>query len=120
VPTKWQSSQPIDNSAQMTKFAKNTFLNKDNPNLTFHNRCRKTCFCQEFDIAFSNAALHWIIDQKAVLQGIQRSLKPKGRLVVQMAGKGNAQEIIAILTELLTENSWKQYFTDFTFPCRFF
>ena len=111
----------VDSSAQMINLAKSTFSNKDYPNLTFQVMdARKLTFNEEFDIIFSNAALHWIVDQKSVLEGVQRSLKPKGRLVVQMAGKGNAQDIITILNDLLTENPWKQFFDGFTFPYGFF
>ena len=81
---------------------------------------RELPFQNEFDLIFSNAALHWIVDQKTVLDGVQRSLKPKGRLVVQMAGKGNAQGIISILNDLLTEKPWRQFFVCFTFPYGFF
>jgi len=38
-------------------------------------------FDQEFDAVFSNAALHWMTDQDAVLQGVYRALKPGGRFV---------------------------------------
>ena len=58
-------------------------------------------FQSEFDIVFSNAALHWIVDQKAVLKGVQRSLKPDGRILFQMAGKGNAQAVLSLIYELL-------------------
>ncbi len=81
---------------------------------------RKLSFNEEFDVIFSNAALHWIVDQKAVLQGIQKSLKPKGRLVVQMAGKGNAQDIINILDDLLNENTGKGSLTSFIVSLRIF
>src|SRR5665648_115173 len=69
---------------------------------------------------FSNAALHWIADQKAVLQCVQRSLKTGGRLLFQMAGKGNAQAVLGILDDLLVENSWKEFFEGFAFPYGFF
>jgi len=81
---------------------------------------RKITFDQEFDRIFSNAALHWIVDQKAVLKGIHRSLRPNGRFIVQMAGKGNAQDIISILKDLLTKSSWRQFFEGFSFPYGFF
>ena len=38
-------------------------------------------FDQEFDAVFSNAALHWMTDQDAVLRGVYRALKPGGRFV---------------------------------------
>ncbi len=111
----------IDSSPQMIKLAQTTFPRKDYPNLDFQVMdARKLIFNQEFEVVFSNAALHWIVDQKSVMQGVQRILKPNGRLVVQMAGKGNAQDIISILTDMLIESHWKKYFDDFKFPYGFF
>jgi trans-aconitate methyltransferase len=37
-----------------------------------------------------------------------------------MAGKGNAQEVLGILDELLIEKPWKKYFEGFAFPYGFF
>jgi trans-aconitate methyltransferase len=37
-----------------------------------------------------------------------------------MGGKGNAEEIIAVLNELLLIEKWKKYFKDFEFPYGFF
>lgn len=111
----------IDSSAQMIKLAQTNFPKEDYPNLDFQVMdARKLSFQEEFNLIFSNAALHWIVDQKSVLEGVKRSLKPIGRFVVQMAGKGNAQDIISILSDLLTENPWKQYFVGFAFPYGFF
>lgn len=111
----------IDSSAQMIKLAQTNFPKEDYPNLDFQVMdTRKLSFQEEFNLIFSNAALHWIIDQKPVLDGVKRILTPMGRLVVQMAGKGNAQDIISILSDLLTEDPWKQYFEGFAFPYGFF
>ncbi|CAG8514638.1 9394_t:CDS:2 [Racocetra persica] len=46
-----------------------------------------------FDAVFSNAALHWIKNQESVVEGIRTCLKPGGRLVIEMGGKGNVQVI---------------------------
>ncbi|MCJ7794106.1 SAM-dependent methyltransferase, partial [Candidatus Bathyarchaeota archaeon] len=81
---------------------------------------RKLIFQSEFDRIFSNAALHWIVNHKAVLSGVQRSLKTKGRLLFQMAGKGNAKDVLDILDELLVVEPWKQFFGNFTFPYGFY
>ncbi len=110
----------IDSSSQMIKLAKNTFQNEQYPNLTFHlMNARSLSFEEEFDLVFSNAALHWITDQKAVLQGVQTSLKPHGRILFQMAGKGNAQAVLKIFDELLVLPKWHEYFDGFTFPYAF-
>ena len=68
---------------------------------------------------FSNAALHWVLDQKAVLQGIERHLKPGGRLLFQMAGKGNAEAVLKIFDALIAEPVWCRYFDNFGFPYAF-
>jgi trans-aconitate methyltransferase len=111
----------IDSSSEMINLAQKTFPSKDYPNLSFQLMdARKLIFQSEFDKIFSNAALHWIVDQKAVLSGVQRSLKAKGRLLFQMAGKGNAKDILSLIDELSVVKPWKQFFTNFTFPYGFY
>ena len=46
-----------------------------------------------FDLVFSNAALHWVRDQEGAITAIARALKPGGRLVFEMGGRGNIQQI---------------------------
>jgi SAM-dependent methyltransferase len=46
-----------------------------------------------FDAAFSNAALHWMLEPGQVAAAIARSLKPGGRFVGEMGGKGNIAAI---------------------------
>jgi SAM-dependent methyltransferase len=43
----------------------------------------------QFDAAFSNAALHWMLDPDAVASGVHLLLKPGGRFVGEMGGEGN-------------------------------
>jgi SAM-dependent methyltransferase len=52
-----------------------------------------------FDAAFSNAALHWMLDPDAVASGVYSMLKPGGRFVGEMGGAGN----VAILRQGLRE-----------------
>jgi SAM-dependent methyltransferase len=40
---------------------------------------QKLTFSAEFEAVFSNAALHWTRDQEAVLAGVHRALRPRGR-----------------------------------------
>lgn len=46
-------------------------------------------FDAAFDAAFSNAALHWMLNPAAVAAGVFRALKPGGRFVGEMGGAGN-------------------------------
>ena len=46
-------------------------------------------FDAEFDAAFSNAALHWMLDKELVARSIFLALKRGGRFVGEMGGEGN-------------------------------
>ena len=46
-----------------------------------------------FDAVFSNAALHWVLDQDAMMSQVRRVLKPNGRFVAEMGGLGNIAAI---------------------------
>jgi trans-aconitate methyltransferase len=62
---KMGSVPGIDNSPEMIDLAKKTFSREKYPNLSFElcDAC-KLDFNGKFDVVFSNAALHWIPDQK--------------------------------------------------------
>jgi len=46
-------------------------------------------FAAEFDAAFSNAALHWMLDKDRVARAVFFALKPGGRFAGEMGGEGN-------------------------------
>jgi trans-aconitate methyltransferase len=54
-------------------------------------------FAAEFDAVFSNAALHWMRDPDAVIDGVWRALKPGGRFVAECGGAGNVATVIDAL-----------------------
>jgi trans-aconitate methyltransferase len=54
-------------------------------------------FDGEFDAVFSNAALHWMPDADAVIAAVWRALKPGGRFVAEMGGRGNVAVIVSAL-----------------------
>jgi trans-aconitate methyltransferase len=60
-------------------------------------------FDEPFDAVFSNAALHWIPDAGRVIASVGRALKPGGRFVLEMGGKGNIARIVKVLGEALRE-----------------
>jgi trans-aconitate methyltransferase len=65
-------------------------------------------FDSEFDAVFSNAALHWMSDQDAVLRGVRRSLKPGGRFVTEMGGHGNIAAIRVALSAVLRAHGQRE------------
>jgi len=103
----------IDLSSEMIayaqkSFSKPTFIQMDAQALNFHER---------FDVVFSNAALHWVRDHKAVLEGIYKALKPKGRAILQMGGEGNAQLFFKAVEQVMP--SYAAYFEGFEVPYTF-
>jgi trans-aconitate methyltransferase len=46
-----------------------------------------------FDAVFSNAALHWVRDQDAMMREVHRVLRPGGRFVAEMGGHGSIAAI---------------------------
>jgi SAM-dependent methyltransferase len=54
-----------------------------------------------FDAVFSNAALHWMPNQRAVADGVFRALKPGGRYVGECGGFGNIAAIRTALRAVL-------------------
>jgi SAM-dependent methyltransferase len=58
-------------------------------------------FFAEFDAAFSNATLHWVLQKEQAARAIFRALKPGGRFVGEMGGEGNIEKLREALDEEL-------------------
>jgi trans-aconitate methyltransferase len=85
----------VDASTQQIEAARKLGVDAsvmDGENLAFNN---------EFDAVFSNAALHWMRDPDAVINGVWRALRPGGRFVAEMGGHGCVQTVKRALIEAL-------------------
>lgn len=60
-------------------------------------------FAEPFDAVFSNAALHWVTRAADAAACIAAALRPGGRFVAELGGKGNVQTIVSALTAALDE-----------------
>lgn len=110
----------IDSSTEMVRLARNQFPPNTIANLQFRQiDARQLSFKARFNVIFSNAALHWVRDHQPILAGISRSLRPGGRILLQMGGTGNAAPILAVLKELIAADPWRKYFDGFVFPYGF-
>jgi trans-aconitate methyltransferase len=111
----------IDLSGEMISLAQSRFPAGDYSNLRFQQEdASRLPFEGEFDVVFSNATLHWLRDHRPALQSIARSLKPGGKILLQMGGKGNAAGIVAVIEELIRQPQWSSYFAGFGFPYGFY
>ncbi|MDK2890488.1 MAG: trans-aconitate 2-methyltransferase [Methanoculleus sp.] len=109
------SALGLDLSRDMIAFARERFPTEQYPNLRLiEGDMLDLPFNEEFDVVFSNAALHWVADHgrvfQGIFQGIARALRPGGRVLLQMGGRGNAAPIIAIADEMLAEEPWTRLF----------
>jgi SAM-dependent methyltransferase len=86
----------IDASAAMVEAARGRGLAADVGNAEALPYMSKT-----FDAVFSNAALHWVRDQGAMMAQVRRVLKPGGRFVAEMGGHGNIAAIRVALMAVL-------------------
>src|SRR5437764_6191816 len=58
-------------------------------------------FFAEFDAAFSNATLHWVLQKEQAARAIFRALKAGGRFAGEMGGEGNLAKLREALDEEL-------------------
>jgi trans-aconitate 2-methyltransferase len=54
---------------------------------------------EKVDVVFSCAVFHWITDHDRLFQRLRAVLKPGGRLIAQCGGKGNIDNVLAIVGE---------------------
>jgi trans-aconitate methyltransferase len=107
----------IDRSPEMIALAQRRI---DLPNATFRVRDAQALdFEEEFDAVFSNSAIHWMPDQRAVLQGIARALKPGGRVFLSMGGRGTAALATKNLDLLKKESVWAPFLMSAVSPHHF-
>jgi SAM-dependent methyltransferase len=62
----------------------------------------------QFDAVFSNAALHWVRDQDAMMAQVHRVLKPGGRFVAEMGGHGNVAAIQVAFMAVLDRHGHRE------------
>jgi trans-aconitate 2-methyltransferase len=111
----------IDSSREMIELANRNHSREAFSNITFQLMdARSIQFSEKFDVVFSNAVLHWIPDHRPVLKGIKASMKKGGRILFQMGGQGNAEEVFAAAELLIAQEPWSGYFKNFSFPYRFY
>ncbi len=80
----------IDNSPTMIAEARRNF-----PGLRFELLdVLSMPYADEFDAVFSNATLHWVREAGTAVAGIVRALKPGGRFVAELGGRGNVQSLL--------------------------
>ena len=71
------------------------------------------------DVIFSTATFHWIKDQPRLFGNLARALKPGGRLLAQMGGKGNLDRIHARSEAIMAQPAYRADFAGWPRPWEF-
>ena len=83
----------LDHSEEMLAQARSAY-----PHLPFvQGDARDFSFPEPFDAVFSNAVLHWVRPPEAVIGCVRKSLRPGGRFVAELGGRGNVRTIEAAM-----------------------
>jgi len=61
---------------------------------------------EKYDAVFSNAALHWVLDANGAVKSIYNALKPGGRFVAEMGGKGNVAKLLEAIRLVLQNHGY--------------
>lgn len=67
---------------------------------------------RKFDVIFSNAVLHWILDHHKIFRNFYNLLKPDGELLIQCGGFGNLKKTISVFNTVKDYSDFKQYFSE--------
>ena len=103
----------IDNSPSMLEAAQlNKIANMELKLLDIN----EMAFDREFDVVFSNAALHWIQEHEKLLKKIYKTLKPGGFVRVQFGGDGNVSTFIEVVRAVMKHPAFVSWFEDFRWP----
>lgn len=70
-------------------------------------------FNNNFDIIFSNAALHWVKDHERLLDSCRTALKPNGVVRFNFAGDGNCSNFYEVIRQVMNEPTYRKYFENF-------
>lgn len=67
-------------------------------------------FTDEFDVVFSNAALHWVKEHGRLLQNVVKGLRAGGRARFNFAGEGNCANFFRTVREAMAIERFQKYF----------
>ena len=73
-------------------------------------------FEAEFDLIFSNAALHWIKNHSALFKNVFRSLRDGGMVRFNFAAEGNCSHFLRVIHRAIKRRRYTKYFEDFDWP----
>lgn len=92
-------------------------LNDLKNNINFYVKDALTLDCHEsYDLVFSNATLHWILESEKMYKKIYDALKYNGQLAIHQGGKGTYKGLHELAKEAIENVGYKDKFLNWHFP----
>jgi len=73
-------------------------------------------FVAQFDVVFSNAALHWVKDHRRLWHNVCRALRPGGRVRFNFAAEGNCRHLLQVVRQAMALPDFAAHFAEFEWP----
>jgi len=109
----------LDRSENMARAARDTLA-------THGDRCevvvadlRAVPFSNAFDVVFSTATFHWVLDHDALFAALHRILRPGGVLHAQCGGSGNLARAHERAEAVMTSRPFAAFFREWKSPWEF-
>jgi trans-aconitate 2-methyltransferase len=110
----------VDRSANMLEAARERLAPEFDGRVSYvQTSLEEIDYHTEVDLAFSNAAFHWIKDHPRLFGAIFRALRPGGWLVAQCGGGPNIARVRARAATLMASPVYRPFFGDWTGPWEF-
>jgi trans-aconitate 2-methyltransferase len=78
-----------------------------------HSSMDKVNLPTKVDVVFSNAALHWVLDQEGVFSHFWQLLKPNGgELLIEYGGHSNVERALRVIYKVIQSNQFKEHFVN--------
>jgi trans-aconitate 2-methyltransferase len=107
----------VDPSRDMISFATAHFGPPVHENLRFEVAdATQLPYRNQFDLAVSFNALHWVPDQAAALRSIRAALKIGGRAILKFVPQGPRTSLEDVIEQVRNTARWKEYFSGFQKP----
>ncbi|MEW6109402.1 MAG: methyltransferase domain-containing protein [Nitrospirota bacterium] len=111
----------IDPSIEMLEMAREKTLSAGNIAL-INIPAQKLDFKEEFDLVYSNSALQWIKEQEDVIARAYMTLRPNGRVAIQMPAKDFCWELMENINSAIAflglESRYKKMESPWRFPLK--
>ena len=101
----------VDADSNMVQQAKSNLSSCRNVQVIYSSM-DKVSLPTEVDVIFSNAALHWILNQEGVFLHFWQLLKPNGELLIDYGGHGNLERPLSVIFKIMQSEQFKEHFAN--------